>query len=127
MNVSGKAGSKYLGILYPKYPRNWLTLFITTYIITLFTSTKLCSTAGKRLFSGDDKVSDDARSTKLLKSIHSVAWIWLISCLLANYPFIWTMKKLMQIALKKIKTSFPDIYYDQHGRVIPSMTGQCYD
>ncbi|XP_076803177.1 uncharacterized protein LOC143447121 isoform X2 [Clavelina lepadiformis] len=24
--------------------------------------------------------------------------------------------------IKKIKTSFPDIYYDQHGRVIPSMT-----
>ncbi|CAK8681433.1 unnamed protein product [Clavelina lepadiformis] len=23
MNVSGKAGSKYLGILYLKYPRNW--------------------------------------------------------------------------------------------------------
>ncbi|CAK8679885.1 unnamed protein product [Clavelina lepadiformis] len=29
---------------------------------------ELCSTAGKRLFSGDDKVPDDATSTKLLKN-----------------------------------------------------------
>ncbi|CAK8690319.1 unnamed protein product [Clavelina lepadiformis] len=33
---------------------------------------ELCSTAGKRLFSGDDKVPDDATSTKLLKSMSVV-------------------------------------------------------
>ncbi|CAK8682893.1 unnamed protein product [Clavelina lepadiformis] len=42
---------------------------------------ELCSTAGKRLFSGDDKVSDDATCTKLLKKSTSI-WKWLILCVM---------------------------------------------
>ena len=42
------------------------------YFIYVERFSELCSTAGKRLFSGDDKVSDDARSTKLLKSMSAV-------------------------------------------------------